>query len=147
MFKLKRAYEESRQSDGYRVLIERLWPRGLSKERAALDLWMKEVAPSPELRQWFGHDPEKFAPFRNSYRRELAGNPAVVKLRQLGNEQTVTLVYGARDEQHNAAVVLKQVLEQAAGGKIPAVSHKPAHARRPTSKASSVRRHSVITGS
>jgi len=117
VFKLKRAYAEAQKSDGVRVLVERLWPRGLSKDKAALDSWMKELAPSPGLRQWFGHDPKKFALFRERYRQELAENDELVdELRRLGTRATVTLVYGSRDEQHNAAVVLKDVLEEKASG-------------------------------
>lgn len=112
MFKLKRAYEEPSAEDGLRVLVERLWPRGLTKERAAIDLWLKEIAPSPELRKWFGHDPAKWTEFRKRYRAELRGNAEAVKqLRQKGKEGTVTLVYAARDEEHNSALVLEKLLE------------------------------------
>jgi uncharacterized protein YeaO (DUF488 family) len=112
MFKLKRAYEKAAKGDGYRVLVERLWPRGVSKGEARLDEWMKEVAPSPELRQWFGHDPGKWAEFQKRYRQELKDKRDLVQqLKHKGEEETVTLVYGAKDEEHNAAVVLKGVLE------------------------------------
>lgn len=109
--KLKRAYEAPAQSDGMRILVDRLWPRGLSKARAAIDHWLKEVAPSNELRQWFGHDPEKWPEFRKRYRAELKDNPALAELRDLSRKGTVTLVYSAKDELHNQAVVLRQVLD------------------------------------
>ncbi len=120
MFKLKRAYEEPLPDDGERVLVERLWPRGISKERAKLDLWLKEVAPSPALRQWFGHDPAKWEEFRRRYWAELDDNPLpVVSLRQKGNGRPVTLVYSARDEEHNAAVALREYLESRRGSGAP----------------------------
>jgi uncharacterized protein YeaO (DUF488 family) len=112
MIKLKRAYEDPSPDDGTRILVERLWPRGLSKERAALHLWLKEVAPSTELRKWFGHDPARWEQFQERYRQELRENRDAVKLlRQKVKEGTVTLVYAARDEQHNGAVVLKRFLQ------------------------------------
>jgi uncharacterized protein YeaO (DUF488 family) len=112
MFKLKRAYEEPSDEDGLRVLVERLWPRGLTKERAAIDLWLKEIAPSAELRKWYGHDPAKWAEFQKRYRAELQANAEAVKqLKQKGKGSTVTLVYAARDEEHNSALVLKMLLE------------------------------------
>lgn len=107
MIKIKRVYEPAEQGDGYRVLVDRLWPRGLKKEAAELDLWLKEIAPSPTLRTWFGHKPERFAEFSKKYRAELKANPAVAQLRALAREhKTVTLLYGARDTEHNHAVVL-----------------------------------------
>jgi uncharacterized protein YeaO (DUF488 family) len=113
MFKLKRAYEEPSAEDGLRVLVERLWPRGLTRERAAVDLWLKEVAPSAELRKWYGHDPAKWKEFQSRYRAELRENMAAVEqLKQKGEEGKVTLVYAARDEEHNSAVVLKRVLDR-----------------------------------
>ncbi len=112
MFKLKRAYEEPSDGDGLRVLVERLWPRGLTKERAAIDLWLKEIAPSAELRTWYGHDQAKWAEFQKRYRAELRANAEAVKqLKQKGKGNTVTLVYAARDEEHNSALVLKMLLE------------------------------------
>lgn len=109
--KLKRAYEKPAASDGTRVLIDRLWPRGVRKEDAALDLWLKELGPSTELRQWFGHDPARWDEFRARYRAELAGKPALMaQLRGLAREGVLTLVYAARDEQHNDAVVLRQLI-------------------------------------
>jgi uncharacterized protein YeaO (DUF488 family) len=112
MIQLKRAYEKPSPRDGFRVLVERLWPRGVSKGEAHLDLWLKEVAPSTELRQWFGHDPKKWAEFRKRYRAELKEHRDALKLlRSKAREGTVTLVYAARDEEHNGALVLKKVLE------------------------------------
>jgi uncharacterized protein YeaO (DUF488 family) len=113
MFHLKRVYEEPSAEDGCRILVERLWPRGLSKERAAVDLWLKDVAPSPELRKWFNHDPAKWKEFQRRYREELKEKKDAVKmLKQKGKEDTVTLVYAAHDEEHNGALVLKQLLER-----------------------------------
>lgn len=112
MIYLKRVYEEHSKKDGLRVLVERLWPRGLTKERAAVDLWLKDVSPSPELRKWFGHDPARWEQFRERYRRELRENKDAVRLlKQKTKEGTVTLVYAARDEEHNGALVLKRFLQ------------------------------------
>ncbi len=112
MIHLKRVYEEPSKEDGVRVLVERLWPRGLTKERAAVDLWLKDVAPSPELRKWFGHDPARWEQFQERYRHELREKKASVQLlKQKGKEGTVTLVYAARDEEHNGALVLKRLLQ------------------------------------
>jgi uncharacterized protein YeaO (DUF488 family) len=112
MIKLKRVYENPSPKDGLRVLVERLWPRGLTKERAAVDLWVKDVAPSAELRKWFGHDPARWEQFQERYRQELRQKKdAVQLLRQKGKESTVTLVYAARDEDHNGALVLKRLLQ------------------------------------
>jgi uncharacterized protein YeaO (DUF488 family) len=111
MFHLKRVYEEPSAGDGLRVLVERLWPRGLTKERAAVDLWLKDVAPSPELRKWFGHDPDRWEQFQERYRQELREKRDAVRLlKQKAKEGPVTLVYAARDEEHNGALVLKRVL-------------------------------------
>lgn len=111
MINLKRAYDQPAPEDGFRVLVERLWPRGLKKEALALDLWLQEIAPSPELRRWFGHDPAKWEEFCRRYWAELAGRPAEVKLlREKVREGPVTLVYGSRDEEHNAAVALRKFL-------------------------------------
>ena len=110
---LKRAYEQPAPEDGTRVLVERLWPRGLSKERAAVDLWLKEVSPSPELRRWFGHDPEKWPEFRRRYREELRGRPAELdELRRLARSGPVTFVYAARDTEHSSAALLREAVEQ-----------------------------------
>jgi uncharacterized protein YeaO (DUF488 family) len=106
---IKRAYEPAARSDGSRILVDRLWPRGISKRKAALDGWMKEVAPSPHLRRWFGHKPERFKDFAKRYRAELKGNPALEELRALKGK--VTLVYGARDSKINHAIVLAKVLK------------------------------------
>jgi uncharacterized protein YeaO (DUF488 family) len=112
MIHLKRAYEEPSKNDGLRVLVERLWPRGLTKERAAVDLWLKDVAPSPELRKWFGHDPARWEQFQKRYRQELRKKQDAVRLlKQKAREGTLTLVYAARDEEHNGALVLKRVLQ------------------------------------
>jgi uncharacterized protein YeaO (DUF488 family) len=112
MIRLKRAYEAPSKADGERVLVERLWPRGLTKVRAALDLWLKDAAPSPELRKWFGHDPAKWELFEQRYWKELrARAEAVDILRRKAKHGTVTLVYAARDVEHNGAVALKQFLE------------------------------------
>ena len=111
---LKRAYDQPEPGDGTRILVDRLWPRGVSKEEAHLDAWLKEVAPSNELRKWFGHDPEKFAEFRRRYEVELSteeGRQAFAKLRDLSKQGPVTLVFAARDRQHNNAVVLRDLLE------------------------------------
>jgi uncharacterized protein YeaO (DUF488 family) len=111
MIKLKRVYEKPSRTDGVRILVDRLWPRGLSKERAAVKLWLKEVAPSTELRKWFGHDPAKWEEFQTRYRKELRENNDALKLlKQKSKEHLVTLVYGARDERHNEAIVLKKIL-------------------------------------
>ena len=117
MTKLKRAYEKPSPDDGSRILVERLWPRGLTKERAAVDLWLKEVAPSPELRKWFGHDPAKWEQFQERYWKELEEKEEAVQLLKQESERgTVTLVYAARDMEHNSALALKRFLEGQAGG-------------------------------
>lgn len=109
--RLKRAYEPAGADDGVRILVDRLWPRGISKEEAAVDRWLKEIAPSAELRRWFGHDPARWEEFRRRYTRELHDNAALLdELRGLARHGTVTLVYGARDEAHNDAVVLRDLL-------------------------------------
>lgn len=108
---MKRAYEPASRDDGTRVLVDRVWPRGLTKAKAAIDQWMKDVAPSTELRQWFGHDPERWTEFRRRYRAELARRPDLLKeLRAIARDGRLTLVYSARDEQHNQAVVLRERL-------------------------------------
>jgi uncharacterized protein YeaO (DUF488 family) len=111
--RLKRAYDPAEPGDGYRVLVDRLWPRGISKERARLDEWARELAPSADLRTWFGHDPERFAEFERRYRTELAAHGEKVdELRRRAREGTLTLVYAARDEEHNDAVVLAELLRE-----------------------------------
>ena len=108
---LKRAYEPAVRADGYRILVDRLWPRGLSKEHAAVDEWLKEIAPSAELRRWFNHDPEKWREFRRRYEGELRARKDLVgRIAALASRRRVTLVYSARDEAHNDAVVLAAVV-------------------------------------
>lgn len=107
MLRMKRAYEPAGRLDGYRILVDRLWPRGLSKEKAAIDEWMKEIAPSAELRRWFGHDPKKWREFRRRYERELRAHEDRVRaIAAMASRRRVTLVYSARDQAHNDAVVL-----------------------------------------
>jgi uncharacterized protein YeaO (DUF488 family) len=109
---IKRVYEPVSPKDGYRILVDRLWPRGLSKDRAAVDLWLKDIAPSTELRRWFGHDPSKWDEFRRKYSAELATHAEdVAQIRKLAKRRRVTLVYGARDTERNDAVVLLGYLE------------------------------------
>jgi uncharacterized protein YeaO (DUF488 family) len=104
-------YDDAADGDGHRVLVDRLWPRGLSKERARVDLWLKDVAPSDGLRRWFHHESPRFAEFARRYRAELDGNPAVDELRDVvGGHDVVTLLYGARDPTENQAVVLRDYL-------------------------------------
>lgn len=112
MFKVKRVYDPAGSQDGYRVLVDRIWPRGMSKEKAHVDLWMKEIGPSDRLRKWFGHDPKRWAEFQKRYRGELKKNSRLVdELRGLAKkDRTVTLVYSARDDQHNQAVALRKFL-------------------------------------
>ncbi len=115
MIKTKRVYEEPSRGDGVRILVERLWPRGFTKERAKVEVWLKDVAPSPALRTWFGHDPAKWAEFQRRYRAELEGEPeqaALDLIRERGRQRTVTLLYSAHDEEHNAAVVLAEYLKK-----------------------------------
>jgi uncharacterized protein YeaO (DUF488 family) len=109
---LKRAYEAPSPHDGFRVLVERLWPRGVKKADAALDLWLKDIAPSPELRKWFSHDPAKWEEFCRRYWAELAGREEAVNLlKEKLRQVRITLVYGSKDEEHNGAVALKKFLE------------------------------------
>jgi uncharacterized protein YeaO (DUF488 family) len=109
--KLKRAYESPAAKDGIRILIDRLWPRGISKKKAALDQWMKDIAPSAELRKWFGHDPARWEEFRRRYAEEVRHNPALLdQLRSFARHGPITLVYSAHDEVHNDAVVLRDLL-------------------------------------
>lgn len=113
MIKIKRIYNEAEKNDGFRILVDRLWPRGVSKERAALDLWFKEIAPSNELRKWFNHDPQKWESFKEKYESEIMENKENFKKLKgiIQKENTVTLLYGAKDEKHNEAIVLKNLLE------------------------------------
>lgn len=117
MIQIKRIYDDPAADDGTRVLVDRLWPRGISKERAALDLWLKDIAPSPELRIWFDHKPERFAEFSVRYHDELSHNPAVTTLEGLiGKAPNLTLLYAAKDPTINQAVVLQRFLEQKTRG-------------------------------
>lgn len=107
--KIKRVYEKPQSSDGRRILVDRVWPRGVKKEQAKIDLWLKGIAPSTELRKWFGHDPEKWDEFRERYRSELRKNREAVQVLKRELEQgPVTLVYSAKDEAHNQAVVIRE---------------------------------------
>lgn len=110
--KLKRAYDAPADQDGYRVLVDRLWPRGVAKAKAKIDLWLKDVAPSTELRKWFAHDPEKWAEFKKKYAEELKKNPAWDELKSLAKGKSITLIYAAKDEVHNEAAYLKQRLDR-----------------------------------
>lgn len=118
MIQLKRAYESSEAADGYRVLVDRLWPRGMSKEKEQLDLWLKEIAPSNELRKWFNHEPTKFPLFKEKYLIELQSGEAksaFQKLVQIIEKYPVTtLIYSAKDEKYNNAIILKEALEKRA---------------------------------
>ena len=111
--KIKRVYAPPDKSDGTRILVDRLWPRGLTKEKAQVDLWFKEVAPSTELRKWFSHDPEKWTEFQVRYKAELKNHHEQLELlKKEGAKGTVTLLYGTKDEQHNEAIVLQQLLSR-----------------------------------
>jgi uncharacterized protein YeaO (DUF488 family) len=111
--RLKRAYEPPASKDGYRVLVDRVWPRGISKERLQIDVWLKDLAPSTGLRKWFGHDPRRWEGFRRRYADELRQQTdALAHLVEKAKQGSVTLVYGAKDPEHNNAVALKLYLEQ-----------------------------------
>jgi uncharacterized protein YeaO (DUF488 family) len=111
-FSIKRVYEPAEASDGARVLVDRLWPRGVSKQEAGISLWLKDVAPSSPLRKWFGHDPKRWSDFRRKYREDLERNDdAVTQIRDLAKQGPVTLIYSARDVVHNQAQVLAEYLE------------------------------------
>lgn len=115
MVRIKRVYVEPSPGDGVRILVDRVWPRGVSKGQARLDAWRKDLAPSTELRKWFGHDPKKWDDFRTRYRMDLRRpeqSEAIQELARLARSKTVTLLYGAADAEHNQAVVLKELLEQ-----------------------------------
>jgi uncharacterized protein YeaO (DUF488 family) len=108
---IKRVYSKPEKEDGIRILVDRLWPRGLTKEKANVDIWLKELAPSTELRKWFGHDPAKWKDFQKKYKQELKKNKQQISLlKEELKKGTVTLVYGAKDEEHNEAVVLKEII-------------------------------------
>lgn len=111
--KIKRVYEQPAKDDGRRILVDRLWPRGLTKKKASVDLWLKEIAPSTELRKWFGHDPDKWKRFQGRYETEIRHkDDLITMLRRKAREGTITLIYAARDEKHNEALVLKQFLQR-----------------------------------
>jgi uncharacterized protein YeaO (DUF488 family) len=113
MIKLKRAYEAASKDDGLRILVERLWPRGVSKQKAAIDLWLKDVAPSTDLRKWYNHEPDRWPEFQKRYRAELKDlGDVLTLLSYVAEERTVTFVYAASDEERNSAVVLKAFLER-----------------------------------
>lgn len=118
MIKLKRAYEPASSDDGYRVLVDRLWPRGIAKANLKIDSWEKDLGPSTELRKWFGHDPERWTEFRRRYLQELddpGKQPLLESLADRARHGTVTLIYSARDTEHNQAVVLKEALDRRVG--------------------------------
>ena len=111
--KLKRAYEPKEKADGFRILVDRLWPRGIKKEDLEIDVWLKEVAPSSALRKWFNHDPEKWATFKTKYKAELKQSAMLGELKQFVKKyKKITLVYAAKNEEHNQAVVLKELLDK-----------------------------------
>ncbi|OPY05473.1 MAG: hypothetical protein A4E66_02434 [Syntrophus sp. PtaB.Bin001] len=111
--RLKRAYEVPQDDDGFRILVDRLWPRGVARDSARIDLWLKEIAPGDELRKWFAHEPAKWTEFRDRYFHELDDNPdAVGQLVKHVRRGSVTLIYGAKDREHNNAVALKEYLEK-----------------------------------
>lgn len=107
---IKRVYDTPESEDGKRVLIDRLWPRGITKEEARIDLWLKDIAPSNELRKWFGHDPDKWPEFQKRYQKELKDNTPLTELKKLCRKGKVTLLYAAKDKNHNNAVVLRNIL-------------------------------------
>ncbi len=109
---IKRIYDKAEITDGKRILIDRLWPRGVRKSTANIDMWLKDVAPSDDLRKWFSHDPSKWEEFKIRYKKELERNPALQQLLDIIRKSDVTLVYAAKDTEHNNAVVLKEVIEK-----------------------------------
>jgi uncharacterized protein YeaO (DUF488 family) len=141
--RIKRAYAPAAKADGTRVLVDRLWPRGVTKDALAIERWVKEIGPSTALRQWFGHDPERWDEFRRRYAAELTQQkPLLGELRDLARGGTLTLIYGARDEAHNDAVVLRAALLNAS----PAAKKKtPAGAKRPPGVSKKKRSTSVST--
>ena len=127
MLKLKRAYERASREDGRRILVERLWPRGIRKASLQLDAWLKEVAPTAALRQWFSHDPKKWDEFQRRYRAELEQHPEVCDpILKAARRGTVTLVYSSHDSEHNNAVALRDYLERRMGGTHRSAEHKSA---------------------
>jgi uncharacterized protein YeaO (DUF488 family) len=130
MIRIKRTYEPRARTDGQRILVERLWPRGIKKEALAADAWRKEVAPSTALRQWFGHQVARWAAFRRRYRKELDANPAGWEpILAASRRRTVTLLYSAHDTLHNGAIVLREYLAERAGDPAPAARRPPATPR------------------
>ena len=128
MVKLKRVYDEAARSDGHRVLVERLWPRGIRKQDLAIDEWLKDLAPSTALRKWFSHDPERWSEFEQRYHRELMQSPAHERLLELARRAAkgpVTLIFSSHDTEHNNAVVLKEELEQRAHRMAARAEHHP----------------------
>jgi uncharacterized protein YeaO (DUF488 family) len=115
MIKIKRVYDSPAKDDGFRILVDRLWPRGMTKEKAKVDLWLKEVAPSNDLRQWFAYDPKKWQEFQSRYKAELKDKPELLaKIKQMEKEKrTVTLLYSTKEIEHNNAVALRAILEKA----------------------------------
>lgn len=113
MIKIKRIYDQPAKEDGFRILVDRLWPRGISKEKVKVDLWLREIAPSNDLRKWFSHDPKKWEDFKIRYERELKGKQELLhKIKEAEKEKgIVTILYSARDEEHNNAVVLNAILK------------------------------------
>ena len=133
MLRIKRVYEPQTRSDGRRILVDRLWPRGLSKKKAAVDEWMKDIAPSAELRRWFGHDPRRWPEFKRRYRHELRAHGDLLRdITARASRGPVTLVYGARDEAHNDAVVLAAAIRgrvRRAANAARKPNHRTTHAR------------------
>ena len=119
MIKIKRVFDEAESGDGYRILVDRLWPRGLAKEKAKVNLWIKEVAPSDELRKWFSHDPAKWEDFKKRYEAELKDKTVLLnQIRRIeGEKETVTLLYGTKEREHNNAVALHLILQKLAAEK------------------------------
>lgn len=137
MVRIKRAYEEPAGNDGYRVLVDRLWPRGVKKETLRLDLWAKDLAPTPELRIWFGHDAGRFREFARRYHAELRAASARALLAELSRRAargTVTLVYGARDTEHNGAIVLRDAIEEDIRGRSHEAGLGPGPGARPAGR-------------
>jgi uncharacterized protein YeaO (DUF488 family) len=129
--RLKRIYDLPRPDDGLRILVDRLWPRGVSKQSAAVDRWLREIAPSDSLRKWYGHEPQRWTEFRRRYREELRAQRALVSdLRKLARRRRITLLFAAHDEKHNNAVVLRELL--GAARRIASRKPRKDHARRPT---------------
>jgi uncharacterized protein YeaO (DUF488 family) len=126
--KIKRVYEPAASTDGLRILVDRVWPRGVSKKEAALDHWMKDAGPSTALRKWFGHKPERWVEFRQRYKKELSGSTPLKELRSLVKGRRATLLYGAHDTEHNQAVVLASLL----GGRAKPTARRPASSPRKT---------------